>query len=104
MTLKTHKKKRIEFIVEAALAPEVEKLLKALKVKCLVSSALESGQLASGPLLGGQISVAFAHLQFVTVVGEALAEEVLAKAHALLADYTAAILISDVEVLRDDHF
>ena len=104
MTLITHKKKRIEIIVEAALAPQVERLIKHLKAKCVVTAAVAGGQLASGPLLSGQLSGAFAHVHFLVVAGEALAEQLVRDAQVLLAEHTAVILLSDVEVLRDDHF
>jgi len=100
----THHKKKVEIIVEAALARRVIQLTESLGAKGFTVLPTLAGRGKSGDWQQGDLSSALATKMIVVVAAPELAERIAAEAHELLADYAAVILVSDVEVFRNDHF
>ena len=102
--VQTHGKKKLEIIVESALVGRVLSLIEQHGAKGYTVLPGRAGAGHAGTWKEGQISSAF-NMEMVLVIADAgVAEPLLEAAHELLRDYTAIILVSDVEVIRADHF
>ena len=104
MVMPKHLKKKIEIIVEAALARRVIQLAESLGAKGFTVLPTLAGRGHSGDWGQADLSSALATQLIVIVAAPDLAERIAQSARALLADYAAVILVSEVEVFRDDHF
>ncbi len=103
--MKTHTKKRLEIFVEA---PVLNRLLDALD-QVGVSGYTVLPALAGRGAEGrwsreGQITTTSQIVQVVTIIDQALADQALSAAYHVVARQIGIVSLSDVEVVRDDHF
>ncbi len=102
--MQTHQKKKVEIIVEAPLLRAAIELIEQAGAKGYTVLPSRAGMGTHGPWESGQITEAL-HMELIIVIAEeTVARRIMAEAYALLGDYTAIIYLSDVEVLRADHF
>jgi len=97
-------KKRIEIIAEEAVLP---RLLRAIedsgaKGHTLIESV--SGQGNRGRRTVDAISGVAGNILVLVVADERIAEALIPACHEVLRNYAGVVLVSDVEVLRDQHF
>ncbi len=102
--METHLRKRLDIIVEAPLQRRVEALLEQEAVRGYTVMPCLAGKGAEGSWQQGEISDALSKRLIVVIAREEQARRVMAAAHELLRDYSAIMTISDVEVIRADHF
>lgn len=102
--METHLRKRLDIIVEAPLQRRLVELLEAEGARGYTVLPCLAGKGHEGVWQQGEISDAFARRLFVVIAPEPLARRVMAAARELLRDYSAIITLSDVEVIRADHF
>ena len=100
-----HPKKKLEILVEGALAPRVLDLAE----KCgatgyTVFPALYGKGRGGGTWRRDDLTPALGQVRVVVIAGEEKALEIARGAREMLGEYRAIILVSDVEVFRDDHF
>ncbi|MCG3132962.1 MAG: hypothetical protein HMLKMBBP_00048 [Planctomycetes bacterium] len=99
-----HRKKRIELIVEAAVA---DRLLRAAEEAGATGHTMirdVAGKGRRGLRDEAHVSGAFRNVMIVIVASEAVAARVVEASQRILARHAGIVLVSDVEVLRDDHF
>ncbi|WP_420346071.1 DUF190 domain-containing protein [Pelagibius sp.] len=102
--METYNRKRLDIIVEAPLLRHVVALLEAEAVRGYTVMPCLSGKGPESSWHEGEISDAFAKRLIIVIAQEEQARQVMAAAHSLLSDYSAIITLSDVEVIRADHF
>ncbi len=102
--MKTHKKKKLEIIAEAALLPRLVDLLDEQGVKGHTVLPVLAGHGHSGAMGATDLNTALAMRLLVAVMDGPTADALLTEIHALLGDYRAVVLVSDIEVLREDYF
>jgi len=100
----THLRKRLEIIVEAPLQRRIIELLEAEGLRGYTVLPCLAGKGHDGAWQEGELSAAGAMRLIVAIAPEALARRVLASLRDLLVDYAAVVTLSDVEVIRGDHF
>jgi nitrogen regulatory protein PII len=96
-------KKRIEIIAESTLQSRLCNALEVCGAKGYTTTPA-SGKGVRGIRSGDGVVEANGNVQIITVVSPELLEPILETCQQLLEDYAGAIWVSDVQVLRDDHF
>jgi len=103
--MQTHTKKKLEIFVEA---PVLNRLLDALDqvgVSGYTVLPALGGRGAEGRWSReGQITTTNQVVQVVTITDETLADKALEAAYRVVARQIGIVSLSDVEVVRDDHF
>ncbi len=102
--METHLRKKLDIIVEAPLERRVVALLEEQEVRGYTIMPCLAGKGADGAWQQGEISEALSMRLIVVIAREEAAHRIMAAAHELLRDYSAIITLSDVEVIRADHF
>nr|WP_167222160.1 DUF190 domain-containing protein [Pelagibius litoralis]NIA68023.1 DUF190 domain-containing protein [Pelagibius litoralis] len=102
--METHHRKKLDIIVEAPLQRRVVALLEEQEVRGYTVMPCLAGKGADGTWQQGEISDAFSMRLIVVIAREEAARRIMEAAHELLRDYSAIITLSDVEVIRADHF
>lgn len=102
--METHRKKKLEIVVEATLLPRLTALVRAEGASGFTVLPTLVGEGHSGEWSTAGLSPALSTRMLVVVAEAARAERIAAAAHELLADYAGIILLSEVEVIREDHF
>lgn len=102
--METHLRKRLDIIVEAPLQRRVTEVLEAKGVRGYTVLRCLAGKGHGGVWQEGEISSAGAMRMIVSIMPETQARQVLEELQSLLGDYAAIATLSDVEVLRGDHF
>jgi PII-like signaling protein len=99
-----HGKKRIEIVVEGALLePVLDEIDEAGATGYTVLPAL-TGRGRDGLWEAGGLSQAFTRVLVIVIAAPGIAARLIDALDHILVDYTAIVTVSDVEVLRDDHF
>ena len=99
------KKKKLEILVEGALAPRVLELAESKGATgYTVFPALYGKGRRGGTWQRDDLTPALGQVRVMIIAGEEQALEIAEAARELLGPYRAIILIGDVEVFRDDHF
>lgn len=102
--METHARKKVEWIVEEAIVPLVLKAIEAEGATGYSVIRNVDGKGHHGPRRGGGISGVFANAMIVVIAGENTARRLLEATRELMRDRVAIVYMSDVEVLRPDHF
>ena len=99
-----HRRKKLEIVVESALTERVVDLIDRHKAPGYTVTEALSGRGQRGRWQRDQISNAF-HRNVVTVVAtDVICQAIIADLREVIDDYTAVLFLSDVDVLRADHF
>jgi len=103
--MERHRKKRIEMIVEAPLENRLVDLLDQLSVKGYTVIPAISGRGQDGVWRReGLVSDAGQMIVLVCIVDPSRAEDVVDRLYDFMANRIGIITVSDVDVIRDDHF
>jgi nitrogen regulatory protein PII len=100
----THPRKRVEIIVERARAPAILERIQALGATGYTLVPDVSGHGRQGDMGRGEVFDVFRSVMILVIAPEALARTIMAHVHAMLENYTGIVYLSDVEVVRADHF
>lgn len=99
-----HRKKKVEIIVEAARAPAILKMIEAAGAKGHTVLSEVSGKGNRGVRDDAHLSDVFRNVMIIVIASEAVARRIVAESQPLLEDYAGIVVVSDVEVVRDEHF
>lgn len=102
--MQTHRKKRIEFIVEVPLAGRFTAIIDGEGATGYTVIPAIGGRGRNGPWRSEDVSGAFGRVAIIVVADAWIAERIVERAHALLRDYDAIVTVGDVEVVRGDRF
>ena len=99
-----HPRKKLEIVVESTLTERVVDVLDRRGAPGYTVFEASSGRGRRGSWKRDQISNAF-HRNVVLMVADAdLCTAIIEDLRSVIDDYTAVLFLSDVEVLRADHF
>lgn len=99
-----HHKKKIEIIIEQIRSDAVIEVLEAAGAKGYTILKRVAGKGARGVRAGGAMADIFGNVQITTIVSDATADLILAEADTILEDAAGIVVVSDVQVLRPEHF
>lgn len=99
-----HPKKRVEIVVEAARAPAVIEAIDRAGARGYTVVPNVSGKGNRGVRDEAHFSDVFRNVLIIVVAAEDIASRVVERSQALLEDYAGIVVVSDVEVVRDEHF
>lgn len=102
--METHRRKRVEIVVERARAPAILARIRELGATGYTLVPDVTGQGRRGMMGGGEVFDTYRSVLILVIAGEEIARDILAEVHAMLEDYTGIVYLSDVEVVRADHF
>ena len=103
--MKTYPKKRIEIIIEAPLSRRMTEQLDRAGVSGYSVLPLTGGKgLLGSWSADGQISQASEMVAIICITDAELADEVLAQVFSIVSRQMGIVSMSDVVVLRPDHF
>jgi len=103
--MKMHRKKRIEMIAEAPLENRLVEVLDQLSVKGYTIIPAISGRGEDGVWRReGLVSDAGQMIVLVCILDPSRVDEIVTRLHQFMANRIGIITVSDVDVIRDEHF
>ncbi len=102
--MELHPKKRIEITIEEFQAPELIELIEQAGAKGYTMLRNVSGKGDRGIRGLNSLMGVFGSVIITVVADEVVAEKVIKKAYGLMEDIAGIIVVSDVQVIRTDHF
>ncbi len=102
--MQLHQKKRIEIVVEASCAPTILEMIEATGAKGYTVLQDVSGKGHRGVRTDSHLSDVFRNVLIIVIAAEEIAREVVRKSQPLLENYAGIVTMSDVDVVRNDHF
>lgn len=97
-------KKKIEIVVEAARAPAIIEMLERIGAKGYTVVDNVSGKGNRGVREAGDLSDVFRNVLIIVIAAPQTALRIVEAARPILEHYAGIIVMSDVEVIRDEHF
>lgn len=104
MTVETHPKKKVEIIAERAVLPRVIDLVNEAGATGYTVLPAMAGLGRSGAWSGDAVFSATEHVLVMVLTTEAVAQTIIERARAALAEFDTIVFLTDVRVVRDDHF
>ncbi|MBC7136441.1 DUF190 domain-containing protein [Oceanibaculum nanhaiense] len=102
--LPTHRKKKVEIVVEVARAPRILRMLTEKGATGYTVVPNLGGKGRRGMRGGADVVQVFDNVMIIAVTTEEIARAILTESQSLLKDYVGIVYMSDVEVVRDEHF
>lgn len=102
--MQTYAKKKVEIIVEVALAKRMQETIEGLGAKGYTVFPNLRGKGRWGERSKSGVFGVFENVMIVVITNAATAEKILEAARELTREGIGIAYVSDVEVLRDDHF
>ncbi|MCG5052442.1 MAG: hypothetical protein KA712_05740 [Myxococcales bacterium] len=102
--MQLHLKKRVEIVVEAPRAPKLLEMIDEAGAKGYTVIRDVSGRGNRGVRGDGHVSDVFQNVLIIVIAAEPIALRILERSQVLLESYAGIVTISDVEVIRDEHF
>lgn len=102
--MQLYRKKRIEIIVEAARAGAVIAMIENAGAKGYTVVPQVSGKGHRGIRGEAHLSDVFRNILIIVIASEETTNSILEESQALLENYAGIVSISDVEVIRNEHF
>jgi nitrogen regulatory protein PII len=99
-----YRKKRIEIIVEAARARAIIEMIEAVGAKGYTIVPNVSGKGNRGIRDEAHLSDVFRNVMIIVVAAEEIVRRIVGQSQPLLENYAGIVVVSDVEVIRDEHF
>lgn len=99
-----HHKKKIEIIIERIRTDAVIEILENAGAKGYTVYDRVTGKGNRGIRSGGAMADIFGNSQITTIVSQEVAEKILAESNEMLEDTAGIVVVSDVQVLRPEHF
>lgn len=102
--MQLHAKKRVEIIVEASCAPTILEMIEATGATGYTVLHDVSGKGHRGLRDESNLTGVFRNVQIIVIAAEAIAHEIVSRSQPLLQNYAGIVTMSNVDVVRDDHF
>lgn len=102
--MKLHQKKRVEIVVEATRAHRILEMIESLGATGYTMIPEVSGKGHRGVRDEAHVSDVFRNVLIIVIAKEQLAIRIIEESQKLLTDYAGIVYVSDVWVVRDDHF
>ena len=102
--MQLYRKKRVEIFVEAARAPVIIEMIEAAGARGYTVVPKVSGMGNRGMRDGGHLSGVFRNVLIIVIAAEEIAQRIVTESQPLLENYAGIVAVSDVEVVRDEHF
>jgi PII-like signaling protein len=102
--MQLHQKKRIEIVVEASCAPAILEMIEATGAKGYTLLHDVSGKGNRGVRDDSHLTDIFRNVLIIVIAAEEIAHEIVSKSQPLLDNYAGIVTMSDVDVVRDEHF
>ena len=103
--MRMHTKKRIDIVIEQPVIRLVIEQLDAMKVQGYTVMPVTGGRGAEGTWSGdGMISEAGQMMLIFCVLDEARVDEVLEGLFSIVSNQIGIVTVSDVQVIRSEHF
>jgi nitrogen regulatory protein PII len=99
-----YKKKKIEIIVDSSCAPQLLKICERIGAKGYSVIPNISGKGHRGVRGDSDIFDIFRNVMIVVIATEPVVMRIIEESQALLENYAGIVYVSDVEVVRDEHF
>lgn len=99
-----YRKKRIDIILEAARARAILEMIEAVGAKGYTLVPDVSGKGNRGVRNDAHLSDVFRNVMIIVIAAEDVVRRIVEQSQPLLEDYAGIVVISDVEVIRDEHF
>ncbi len=99
-----HKKKKVEIVVETARSPAIIEMIEAAGAKGYSVVPQVSGKGNRGIRGEAHLSDVFQNVLIMVIAAPEVAARIVAESQPLLEDYAGIVVVSDVEVVRDEHF
>ncbi|MDZ4052769.1 MAG: hypothetical protein U1E24_05815 [Phenylobacterium sp.] len=99
-----YKKKRLEIIVEVARSRAVIEMVEKAGARGYTMVPQVSGKGNRGVRGEAQLSDVFRNVLIIVIAAEDIATRIIDQSQALLENYAGIVVVSDVEVVRDEHF
>jgi len=102
--MQLHPKKRIEIVVEASCAPKILAMIEATGAKGYTLLHEVSGKGHRGVRNDSHLTDVFRNVLIIVIAAESTAREIISQSQPLLENYAGIVTVSDVEVVRNEHF
>jgi PII-like signaling protein len=102
--MQLHPKKRIEIVVEASCAPSILEMIEAAGAKGYTVLQDVSGKGNRGVRDDSHLTDVFRNVLIIVIATEEIAHEIINNSQPLLENYAGIVTMSDVDVVRDEHF
>lgn len=99
-----YRKKRIDIIVEAARARAILEMIEAAGAKGYTLLPEVSGKGNRGVRNDARLSDVFRNVMIIVIAAEEIARRIVEQSQPLLENYAGIVVLSDAEVMRDEHF
>lgn len=98
------RKKKIEIVVEAARVRAIIEMIEKAGAKGYTVVANVSGKGNRGTRDEADLSDVFRNVLIIVVAAEDIAARIVEASQSALENYAGIVVISDVEVVRNEHF
>lgn len=98
------RKKKVEIVVEASRVPAITAMVERVGARGYTVIADVSGKGARGIRDDAHLSDVFRNMLIVVVASEEVVARIVDESQILLENYAGIVLVSDVEVVRNEHF
>lgn len=102
--MQTHRRKKVEIVVEVMRAPRIVEMIEKAGAKGYTVIPNVSGKGRRGVRGDGDVVNVFQNALIIVITTEEIAARIVEEAHRLLENYAGVVFLSDVEVVREDHF
>lgn len=99
-----YRKKKIEIVVEAARARAVIEMIEEAGAKGYTVVPDVSGKGNRGIRDEAHLSDVFRNMLIIVIAAEEIASRIVEQSQALLENYAGIVVVSDVEIVRNEHF
>ncbi|MDX2103462.1 MAG: hypothetical protein EAZ99_13345 [Alphaproteobacteria bacterium] len=100
----THRRRKVEIIVEQTLVPAVLRMIDGCGAKGYTVLPTSSGRGHTGARGSAHVTGVFDNVMVIAVCEASVADRILAKAPTVVGPGVGVVWVSDVDVLRADHF
>jgi len=102
--MQTYKKKSLQIVVEQTMVQPLIGVIDRAGAPGYTVVPVIAGRGHQGAWQSGEVSGTSSMAMVIVILDETLAGRLLDEAYALLKDYIAVFYLSDVEVMRSEHF
>ncbi len=102
--MQMHRRKKVEIVTEVIQAPRIVAMIEKAGAKGYTVIPNVSGKGRRGVRGDGDVVNVFRNALVIVITTEEIAARVVEEAHRLLENYAGIVYVSDVEVVREDHF